>query len=130
MRLGFSLALWLLTFGSSSWSADLPALKLFDLSGPQLRPVLPLRAERALTNGLVVAQEVELQTKLAAELELHLQRHEAMNGSPLLTLQRIARGEGVQRALDSFLPAGGGGFLQKNPNALSSPLDRAGFWTK
>jgi hypothetical protein len=117
--------------GLAARSADTPAPRLFDLPRPQLRPLSPQQLARApAKNAVPRLEEIALQTKTSSDLGLRVQRHEAMNGSPLL-IQRPANRDtsSFRRTLDSFLPPGGA-FLGKNPNALSSPLDRAEYWTK
>ena len=71
-----------------------------------------------------------LQTKKASPLDLLAQRHEAMNGTALLSPRPAARDSSrVQRTLDSLPPAKGA-FFQKNPNTLSSPLQMSEYWAK
>lgn len=118
-------------YGSAmlAFGADSSSLKLFDLSGPQLRSSVSDRPAPT-TNAPAPVEELVLQTKVAVPVDLLVQRHAAMNGTALLTPRPAMRDASrFQRALDSFLPAKGALF-QKNPNTLSSPLQMSEHWAK
>jgi hypothetical protein len=114
-------------------AADSPSVKLFDLPGPQLRSVTleQPRVKAAPTgNAPAPVEELVLQTKAASEIDLLVQRHEAMNGRSPLWLPPVPRASSrFQRTLDSLLPAKGA-FFQGNPNVLSSPLRMSEYWAK
>jgi hypothetical protein len=116
-----------------SLAADPPSVKLFDLPGPQLRSITldPRAVKTALAgNAPAPIEELALQTKAASEIDLLVQRHEAMNGrSPLWLPPPSKAPSRFQRTLDSLLPAKGA-FLQGNPNVLSSPLKMSEYWAK
>src|SRR5262245_17107693 len=89
-------------------AADPPALKLFDLPRPQLRSIVserPAVITASATNAPASpVEEIVLQTKVATEIDLLVQRHETMNGSPLLSQRPVARDTSrFQRTLDSLL---------------------------
>ncbi len=112
-----------------AFGADPSSLKLFDLSGPQLRPVAS-DGLAPTTNSPAPVEELALQVKVAGPVDLLVQRHAAMNGTALLTARPAVRdATRFQRTLDSLLPAKGA-FFQKNPNTLSSPLQMSEYWAK
>lgn len=104
------------------------------MPAPQLRSFArerPVSASSVATNALAApVEELMIQTKVATEIDLLVQRHEAMNGRPLLSPPPIVRDTSrFQRTLDSLLPRNGT-FLQQNPNALSSPLRMSEYWAR
>ena len=98
-----------------------PPAHLFTLAPPALRsahePAAQVRFQPPVST-----ENFTLQTaKAPAALELLIQRHEAMNGRPLLDSVPVRRAEGFQRTLDLFLPPKTTLF-RKNPNARRDPL--------
>lgn len=110
-------------------AVDPRALGPFDLPRPQPGSFVR-RPAASDTNAPAPVEDIALQNKAASDLNLHLQRHEAMNGSPLLSQRPVGRDSSrFQRTLDSLSPTNGA-FLQKNPNALSGSLNSTNYWTK